>query len=213
MNAFYNKNVVVVGGGCGLGRDMAVEFARNRANIFLIHNNKEELSDTEYHISNMRVKVYSYLCDFKDLNRVKKIADLFLRDYDYADVLVNALEPAQKELFFKYSPNQVVDIITEELISLVYFSNIIYKKMMEKQTGAILNIESTDYNQTDNIVGGICSNGLLALTEGINNFSKQTKKKSIYSTYVYRSYKNYYSTENAGKIFNAFSKGKENIKL
>lgn len=213
MDNLFNKNVLIIGGGCGLGRDIALEFARRKANIFLVHNNKEELADTEHHISNMRVKVYSYFCNFGDYESVKKTVKIFLRDNDSADVLVNALEPAQKELFFKYSADDVKKIINEELVSLIYISNEVYKVIVERKQGAVLNVESTDYNQTDNILGGICSQGLLALTQGINKFSKQTKTKGVYSTYVYRSFKNYYSTDNAEKILTSFVKKKEFIKL
>ncbi|MBN1498772.1 MAG: SDR family NAD(P)-dependent oxidoreductase [Spirochaetes bacterium] len=213
MEAFFNKNVVIVGGGRGIGRDLAMEFARLRANIFLIHDVREELQDTEHHIGNMKVRIYGYLCNFLDQKHINKIITLFKREFLYADVLINSLEIGQKDLFFKYTADEIEETLSTELLSQIRITNLLYGDMVERKQGTVVNIESIDYNKTDNILAGIYSNSMQALSNGINDFASGAGMNNLFSLYVSRSFKNYYSTENSDKIVKAVERRKEFIRL
>ena len=213
MTSLMNKNVLLIGGARGLGRDLATECARLRSNIFIIHDKKDELEDTEHHIGNMRARVYGYFCDFNDKKRIDKLVTLYLREWLHADVLVNCIDAEQKELFFKYDIQKLDDIINREHLSQIRFCQQIYANMVERKKGVVVNIENIDYEGTDNIVMGMYSNTLKALTDGINHFAATAKLKEVSSLFVSRSYKNYYSTQNAEKIVDALLKSKTFIRL
>ena len=84
-----NKNAVITGGGRGIGRAIAIEFAKNGASVALIYGgNKEAAENTAEEIRGLGVRAEIFRCDVSCFDEAKRTVDEILGIYTF-DILVN----------------------------------------------------------------------------------------------------------------------------
>lgn len=102
----YDGTVVLVtGGGSGLGRAVAAEFARLGADLVLASRSEERLKAARDELASLGGRVTTAVCDIRDADRVAAAFDTAQAAYGLPDVLVNnaaANFPAPAE---ELSPN------------------------------------------------------------------------------------------------------------
>jgi short-subunit dehydrogenase len=69
-----NEVVVITGASAGLGRSIALEFAKHGANIALIARGKERLDDAKAEIERLGVQVLTFSADVADYDALDRIA-------------------------------------------------------------------------------------------------------------------------------------------
>ena len=79
--SFSKKNVVVTGGGSGIGRCIAHELSSLGSDIILVGRNKEKLETVQKEIKSSNGNASFYVCDIREEDHLKqevsKIADDF----------------------------------------------------------------------------------------------------------------------------------------
>ncbi len=85
---FENKNVLITGGASGIGKSIAQLFGQNRANVFILDSNEENLSNAEAEIKANGGNVLGYLCDITNKTSVTKIIEDIATNHSI-DVLIN----------------------------------------------------------------------------------------------------------------------------
>lgn len=85
------KNILITGGGSGLGQLMAVEFARRNARIILWDINQSGMIETSDLISKGTAssKCYCYTVDVSNREAVKATAEKVLFEVGDIDILIN----------------------------------------------------------------------------------------------------------------------------
>src|SRR5436189_5257988 len=86
MLDFKNKEVIVTGGGSGIGKAAALLFGENGAGVHIVEINEEGAKRTVEGIIAKGGKAKSYLCD---ISRQQKVKDVF-QSIEKIDVLVNS---------------------------------------------------------------------------------------------------------------------------
>ncbi|GIU86943.1 MAG: 2,4-dienoyl-CoA reductase [Acidimicrobiia bacterium] len=86
---YEGSTVFVTGGGTGLGRAIAVEFARLGAAVFVASRKAEHLAAGEEAIRALGARVASAPCDIRDPEQVAAAFDACERELALPDVLVN----------------------------------------------------------------------------------------------------------------------------
>ncbi|WP_078593608.1 SDR family oxidoreductase [Streptomyces sp. NRRL S-920] len=86
----YDRTVVLVtGGGTGLGKAIAAEFARLGADLVIASRNADRLKAARDELAALGGRVTAAVCDIRDPRRVREVFDTAGEAYGLPDVLVN----------------------------------------------------------------------------------------------------------------------------
>ena len=86
---FKGRNILITGGGTGLGRSMALRFAELGANIFLVARREEPLKETAEAIRAKGARAAYLPADIRDFNAVEKAVEAAEKEFGGVDTLVN----------------------------------------------------------------------------------------------------------------------------
>ncbi len=85
---FDGKTVWITGGGSGLGREMAFEFARRGASVVVSGRRVERLEETVNHIAQAGGTAHAIACDVTDEDSIVAALEEIIRIYGQLDVAV-----------------------------------------------------------------------------------------------------------------------------
>ncbi len=140
-NTLRGRVAVITGGGTGIGRAIAIEFARLGARLVLASRSPEHLEPTAQQLRATGADVLTVPTDVRDPAQVDRLCETTLRSYGRADILVNNAAgnficPAEKLSVNGW--NAVVNIV---LNGTFYCSRAFGLRMIESGLGGnILNI-------------------------------------------------------------------------
>jgi NAD(P)-dependent dehydrogenase (short-subunit alcohol dehydrogenase family) len=86
---FDGVTVLVTGGGTGIGKAIAVEFARLGADLFVVSRKPEHLVAAEAALGPIGQRVLTTTCDIRDPDQVARAFDMAQDELDLPGVLVN----------------------------------------------------------------------------------------------------------------------------
>ena len=81
--------VLVTGGGTGLGRAVAREYARTGANVAIAGRRPEPLDETRAELERMRADALAFAADVREPDQVSALVDVVIERFGRIDVLVN----------------------------------------------------------------------------------------------------------------------------
>jgi len=102
------KTIAITGGGRGLGRAMALEFARRGGNPALIDLNVADLEETRRLCAEHGVTARVYTCNVTNEAAVAATMDAIVSDFGSLDVLINNAGIIKDALLIKVKDGQVV---------------------------------------------------------------------------------------------------------
>lgn len=137
------KNALVTGASRGIGRAIALELARQGANVAIVYaGNEQKAKEVQEEIQAMGRKAEIYRCNVAHFEAAKGLVDQVLEDFGGLDILVNnagivkdGMVLSMKEEDF----DQVVDINLKGAFNLIKHT---YSHFMRKRAGRIVNITS-----------------------------------------------------------------------
>ncbi len=166
------RNILITGGGTGLGRSMALKFAELGANLFLVARREEPLAQTANDIRAKGVKAGYAMCDVRDFAAVENAIAAAEKEFGAVDTLVNNAAGNFIARTEKLSPNAFNAVIGIVLQGSFHFTLALGRRWIEaKQPGNILNIVTT-YAAADSgsgfVVPSACAKaGVLAMTRSL----------------------------------------------
>jgi 3-oxoacyl-[acyl-carrier protein] reductase len=104
-----DRTIVITGGGRGLGRAMAIEFAGRGGQIALLDLEASALSQTKALVERVGATARTYICDVTDEESVVNVIGRVVGDFKQLDVLVNNAGIVKDALLLKIRDGQVVD--------------------------------------------------------------------------------------------------------
>ncbi len=87
------KNIVVTGGSRGIGKHIALGFAREGANVAICARNEEALREVEEKLAAKQVTVYAKICDVADTDGLNSFLEESKQRLGSIDILVNNASP------------------------------------------------------------------------------------------------------------------------
>ncbi|HKE93321.1 MAG TPA: SDR family oxidoreductase [Povalibacter sp.] len=108
------KVVVITGSGRGIGRAMAIAFARKRANVALLDLNADDLAQTTAQCEALGVQARSYLCNVAREEGVATTLDSVVRDFSRLDVMINNAGITRDALLVKVQDGKVVGRMSKD---------------------------------------------------------------------------------------------------
>jgi NAD(P)-dependent dehydrogenase (short-subunit alcohol dehydrogenase family) len=136
---YEDKVAVVTGGGSGLGRDMALGFAREGANVCVIGRRQEKLDETVALIEKEGGKGFGLSADVRDAARVEAVMKEAVERAGRIDVLVNNAAGNFVVPSEELSPNGFKSVVDIVLLGTFYCTRFAFDALKESR-GSILNI-------------------------------------------------------------------------
>lgn len=134
------KNVVITGGGRGIGREIAIKCAKNGANLCLIARTASELEETLILCSKFKGKYFYKIADISNEIEFESVCSDILNNIGYADVLINnAGIQSPIGPFFCVSLSEWKKNIGVNLLGAIYASYFFIPSMIKRKHGKIIN--------------------------------------------------------------------------
>ncbi|MFW9902674.1 MAG: SDR family NAD(P)-dependent oxidoreductase, partial [Candidatus Thorarchaeota archaeon] len=145
-NLLDGKCALITGGGRGIGRAVALEYAKNGANIAITALEAEELNNTLDEIEKFNVKGISIPADLTNINDIIKVADEFFRNFHSCDILVNNAGMSYYCPMLDASLEKAVKLFKLNLIAYYAMVKLMLPKMVEQKRGNIIMTASVHGN-------------------------------------------------------------------
>lgn len=140
------QNVLITGAGHGLGRELAMRFARLGANLILVdineENNKTTKQETAKNFLTRDQKALTYAVDIRDESQVADLAKKVKRDLGDVDILINNAGIVQCLPYQELSPSLVERTFQVNVLSHIWAAKHFLPAMIENKRGHVVAISS-----------------------------------------------------------------------
>ena len=137
------KTALVTGGSRGIGKAIAVVFAKHGANVaFSDLNYDDAAKELEKELSAMGVKAKAYASDASNFKQSEKLIDQIVADFGQIDALVNNAGITRDTLLMRMTEQQWDDVIRINLKSAFNLTKAVQKVMLKQRSGSIINMSS-----------------------------------------------------------------------
>lgn len=170
---FAGKVVLITGGSRGIGKSIAVEFAKLGATVVINYkSNDNAVEETLCDIKSLGGYAVAIKGDISDYKFVKNMIDDIINKFGKIDVLVNNAGISKIGLFIDMEEEDFDDIIGTNLKGIFNTCHNVSKYMLKKRKGNIINISSIWGG-----VGASCEVLYSASKGGVNSFTKALGKE------------------------------------
>lgn len=167
------KTVLITGASRGIGRSIALEFAKKNYNIVITcFRSAKELYEVEREIVKMGAKCHTFVGDIGNSNCVETLMNEISLEFGGVDILINNAGIAYMGLLSDMTDDEWNNILNTNLSSVFYCSRGVVPHMVSKKAGKIINISSVWGN-----VGASCEVAYSATKAGVHGFTKALAKE------------------------------------
>lgn len=173
INIGNRKTVLITGSSKGIGKAIALRFAKEGYNLVINGSkDKEKLEETKAEIEKFNVACLAFLGDMGDYHKVKELFKLIKEEFGHLDVLVNNAGISYVGLLSDMTWHDWDKVIRTNLTSVYNCCSLAIPNMVQKKEGKIINISSVWGN-----VGASCEVAYSASKGGMNAFTKALAKE------------------------------------
>ena len=137
---------LVTGSNRGIGKATIIEFAKAGINVVInyCHHEEEALKLVDEIITNYGVSAMAVKCDVANEEEVEAMINQVVDNFGTIDILVNNASVCRDTLFMDKSIKAFKRILDVNLIGTYLCSKYAAKIMLEKKSGKIINVASTN---------------------------------------------------------------------
>ena len=167
------KNVLITGGTRGIGKAIALKFAREGYNLIINYvSDRTDIKKLEEEFIKYNVDVLFIKADVSNFEECKKMIDKSIEKFETIDVLINNAGITKDNLLLRMSVEDFEQVIDINLKGTFNVTKNVVPYMMKKRKGKIVNLAS---------VVGISGNAgqcnYAASKSGIIGFTKSIAKE------------------------------------
>src|ERR1700726_4117666 len=172
LDLFKGRSIFITGGGSGLGRSMALHFAKLGARLFVVGRREEPLKSACDEIHREGGAAAYATCDVRDYGAVEAAFSVAEEQFGEVNTLVNNAAGNFMARTEKLSPNAFNAVVSIVLNGTFHCTQAFAKRRIEKKLGGnILNITTT-YAAVNSgsgyVVPSACAKaGVLAMTTSL----------------------------------------------
>ncbi len=168
MKLLENKTAIITGATRGIGRGIAIEFAKHGANVAFTYNSSVEAAKTlEEELSNLGIKAKGYQSNAAQYEAAQDLAKAVLKEFGSIDTLINNAGITKDNLLLRISEDDFDKVIEVNLKSVFNLTKAVIKPMMKQRAGSIINMSSVV-----GLKGNAGQTNYAASKSGIIGFSK-----------------------------------------
>lgn len=137
------KTAVITGASRGIGKEIALKFARHGANIAILYaGNEKAAAEVAEAAREHGVKAIPYQCDVSDFDRAKTVCDQIISDFGRVDILVNNAGITKDASLLQMKEDDFDRVIEVNLKGAFNFLKFLSRHIMKSPAGRIINISS-----------------------------------------------------------------------
>ncbi len=173
MKLLEGKTALITGASRGIGKSIAMKFAREGAHVAFTDLKRDEgMTSTEQEIGQLGVTCRGYASDASNTQQTQETVDQILKDFGRIDVLVNNAGITQDTLLMRMSEEQWDAVINVNLKSVFNFTRAVQRSMLKQKSGSIINMSSVV-----GVSGNAGQSNYSASKAGIIGFTKSVAKE------------------------------------
>ena len=138
-----NKVALITGATRGIGKQIALAFAREGAQIaFTGRSLNEHAIATREELTQLGVRVQFYPSNAADFAAAHEVVNQVIKDFGHLDILVNNAGITQDTLLMRMTEQQWDQVIDVNLKSVFNFTHAVTPIMMRQRSGSIISLSS-----------------------------------------------------------------------
>lgn len=168
MKLLEGKVVLVTGASRGIGRGIALTFARHGAQVaFTYLSSVEKGTELENELKSLGVKAKGYRSDAADFKAAEQLVNDVVAEFGTVDALINNAGITRDNLLMRMTEQQWDEVMNANLKSIFNLTKAIQRPMLKARKGSIVNMSSVV-----GIKGNAGQANYAASKAGIIGFSK-----------------------------------------
>ncbi len=143
MNLLENKTAIITGATRGIGRGIALEFAKYGANVAFTYNSSIEAANAlEKELNELGVKAKAYQSNAAEFDKAQELTKEVLSKFGSIDVLINNAGITKDNLLMRISEEDFDKVIEVNLKSVFNLTKAVIRPMMKQRAGSIIHMSS-----------------------------------------------------------------------
>jgi NAD(P)-dependent dehydrogenase (short-subunit alcohol dehydrogenase family) len=152
------RRALVTGASRGIGRAIALGYARAGADVAVVARSADALEDLAAEVRELGRSVLALRCDVTQREEVVNAVERALNELGGLDVLVNnAGGPVFNAPFLEIRPDGYRRVIELNFMSVVHFCQAVGRHMVERGAGSIVNVDSIGASHPAPLVTPYCA--------------------------------------------------------
>ncbi|MGI5997174.1 MAG: 3-oxoacyl-[acyl-carrier-protein] reductase [Lutispora sp.] len=167
------KTAIITGASRGIGRTIALSFAKAGANVIINYSSSDEAAqEVAREAMAYGVKAEVIKADVSNYLEAENLVDRVLNQYGSIDILVNNAGITKDNLLLRMNEDDFDKVVNTNLKGTFNFTKAVSKVMMKQRKGKIINIASVV-----GIIGNAGQSNYAAAKAGIIGFTKSVAKE------------------------------------
>ena len=172
MSLLANKVAVVTGAGRGIGRAVALAYARMGADVACVSRTEENSAKAAAEVEALGRRAWAVAVDVSDTAAVNAAAGKILDDAGRVDILVNNAGVPRDNLLMRMSEEEWDTVINTNLKGAFNFTKALTRPFIKQRSGRIINIASVI-----GLIGNAGQSNYAASKAALIGFTKSVAKE------------------------------------
>jgi 3-oxoacyl-[acyl-carrier protein] reductase len=173
MGLLTGKTALITGASRGIGKAIALKFAKEGADIAITNiADDEEFRNAIKEIGQYGTKTKGYVSNAADFADSQKVAGEIIKDFSGIDILVNNAGITRDTLLMRMTEEQWDTVISVNLKSVFNLTKAVIMQMVKRNGGSIINMSSVV-----GVSGNAGQSNYAASKGGIISFTKSIAKE------------------------------------
>ncbi len=173
MKLLEGKVAVITGAARGIGKSIAIEFAKQGANVAFTDLKLDENTEAlEKELAEFGVQAKGYASDASNFEDAQNTMDKIVDDFGKVDALVNNAGITRDTLLMRMTEEQWDLVLNVNLKSVFNMTKAVQKTMLKQRSGSIINMSSVV-----GVSGNAGQSNYSASKAGIIGFTKSIAKE------------------------------------
>ncbi|MBA5791464.1 3-oxoacyl-[acyl-carrier-protein] reductase [Flavobacterium sp. xlx-214] len=143
MKLLEGKTAIITGATRGIGRGIALTYAKQGANVAFTYSSSEEAAIAlENELNALGVQSKSYKSNAADFNEAQTLVDQVLEKFGTVDILINNAGITKDNLLMRMSEADFDNVMDVNLKSVFNMTKAVQKTMLKNRNGVIINMSS-----------------------------------------------------------------------
>jgi len=173
MENLKGKTAIITGAARGIGRQIAISFAKEGADVaFTDLKIDENMQSLEKELAALGVKGKGYASDASNYTQTDEVVEQIVKDFGKVDILINNAGITRDTLLMRMDEETWDLVIKVNLKSVFNFTKAVQKTMLKQRSGSIVNMSSVV-----GVSGNAGQSNYSASKAGIIGFTKSVAKE------------------------------------
>jgi len=143
MKLLENKTALITGASRGIGKGIAIEFAKQGANVaFTFNASVEAAKELEKELESHGIKAKGYQSNAAKFDAAQELVGEVLKEFGSLEILINNAGITKDNLLMRISEEDFDKVIEVNLKSVFNLTKAVIRPMMKQRQGSIINMSS-----------------------------------------------------------------------